>query len=103
MCWGREAGVWDRGWGFHPDSSILSWVGFWINREATSDRITLGKGVGRGGSRVGEGAGVGADSGVGSGSNMRRPPTRTLLVRRAGEGSGRFGVGAGAWGQGSEV
>ena len=22
---------------------ILSWVGFWINREATGDRIALGK------------------------------------------------------------
>ena len=22
---------------------MLSWVGFWINREATSDRIALGK------------------------------------------------------------
>ncbi len=29
---------------------ILSWVGFWINREATGDRIALGKeGAGRGG------------------------------------------------------
>jgi gamma-aminobutyric acid receptor subunit alpha len=22
---------------------VLSWVGFWLNREATSDRVTLGK------------------------------------------------------------
>ena len=21
---------------------VLSWVGFWLNREATSDRVTLG-------------------------------------------------------------
>ncbi len=28
---------------------ILSWVGFWINREATGDRIALGKEGGGGG------------------------------------------------------
>ena len=22
---------------------VLSWVGFWLNREATSDRVTLGR------------------------------------------------------------